>query len=213
MARHLCSDRDRGILVSIDGPGGAGKSTTVQHLTHILTAAGETVHVTAEPTTGPIGSVARNLTATVTGRALACLYAADRYRHVETEIRPKLAAGTTVIVDRYIASGLVVQRFDGVDLEFLWRINSDVARPDLSVILIADPSVITKRLDRRGRHNRFQHRPDSTQAEIHFYGQACERLKRAGFNILEVDCARPAADVARCIGDRLTRIFGTTEEN
>lgn len=108
------SDHDRGLFISIDGPSGAGKSTIVQHLAQMLVAAGETVHVTAEPSTGPIGALARELTETVTGHALACLYAADRYHHIETEIRPHIERGTTVITDRYIPSGLVIQRFDGV---------------------------------------------------------------------------------------------------
>lgn len=103
------------MFISVDGPSGAGKSTIVQHLAQLLVASGETVHVTVEPSTGPIGVLARELTDTVTGHALACLYAADRYHHAETEIRPKLAEGTTVIADRYILSGLVVQRFDGID--------------------------------------------------------------------------------------------------
>jgi dTMP kinase len=49
------SDHQRGLFISVDGPSGAGKSTVVQHLAQMLVAAGETVHVTAEPSTGPIG--------------------------------------------------------------------------------------------------------------------------------------------------------------
>jgi dTMP kinase len=153
------SDHDRGLFISVDGPSGAGKSTIVQHLAQLLVATGETVHVTAEPSTGPIGALAREPTETVTGHALACLYAADRYHHIETEIRPKLEDGTTVIADRYIPSGLVVQRFDGIDPAFLWQLNAEADRPDLAVILEADPAVIAQRLKERGPHNRFQLRP------------------------------------------------------
>ncbi|MDX3853558.1 hypothetical protein [Streptomyces sp. AK02-01A] len=104
------SDHDRGMFVSFDGPSGAGKSTIVHHLAQMLVVAGERVHVTAEPSTGPIGNLCRELTETVTGHALACLYAADRYHHVETEIRPHTTAGQTVISDRYLPSALVMQR-------------------------------------------------------------------------------------------------------
>lgn len=68
------------------------------------------MHVTAEPSGGPIGLLCRELTEIVTGHALACLYAADRYHHIETEIRPYMEKGRTVISDRYIPSGLVMQR-------------------------------------------------------------------------------------------------------
>ncbi|MGH3943413.1 MAG: hypothetical protein ACRDTG_33295 [Pseudonocardiaceae bacterium] len=43
------SDHQRGVFVSVDGPSGAGKSTIVHHLAQLLVAAGEDVHVTAEP--------------------------------------------------------------------------------------------------------------------------------------------------------------------
>ncbi len=71
--------------------------------------------------------------------------AADRYHHLDTEIRPRLKAGQTVISDRYIPSGLVMQRFDGVDPAFLWAPNAEADRPDLCVILEADPEVIARR--------------------------------------------------------------------
>jgi dTMP kinase len=106
------SEHKRGLFVSVDGPSGAGKSTIVQHLAQLLVAAGEDVHVTAEPSSGPIGALCRELTETTAGHALACLYAADRYHHLEAEVRPNTEAGRVVLSDRYIPSGLVMQRFD-----------------------------------------------------------------------------------------------------
>jgi dTMP kinase len=202
------SNHERGMFVSIDGPSGAGKSTIVHHLAQMLVATGEDVHVTAEPSSGPVGALCRELTETVTGYTLACLYAADRYHHLETEIRPHLEAGRTVISDRFTPSGLVMQRFDGIDPSFLWRINAEVDRPDLAVILEADAEVIAERLHDRGAHNRFQLSPGSSHAEVHFYRQAAERLIQAGFDVLRVDCNQRAAHhVAAHILDRLTAFF------
>jgi dTMP kinase len=45
---------------------------------------------------GPVGDLSRQLTEAVTGHALACLYAADRYHHMEAEIRPHLEADPEV---------------------------------------------------------------------------------------------------------------------
>lgn len=207
------SSHERGVFVSVDGPSGAGKSTIVRHLAHMLVASGEDVHVTAEPSSGPIGSLCRELTETVTGHALACLYAADRYHHVGTEIRPHVEAGRTVISDRYIPSGLVIQRFDGIDPEFLWQLNAEADRPDLAVILEADPEVIAERLTERGPHNRFQLSPGSSHAEVHFYGQATDRLIQAGFDVLRVDCnQRPPEQSAALIRDRLMTFFAASNE-
>jgi dTMP kinase len=206
------SSQQRGVFVSVDGPSGAGKSTIVRHLAQLLVAAGESVHVTAEPSEGPIGKLCRELTESVTGHALACLYAADRYHHVATEIRGHLEAGEVVISDRYIPSGLVMQRFDGIDPAFLWQLNAEAERPDLAVILEADPEVITERLAARGAHNRFQLVPGSSHAEAHFYRQASERLMQAGFDVLRVDCSdRPPEMSATYIRDRLASCFVARE--
>ncbi|MFC1419368.1 dTMP kinase [Streptacidiphilus cavernicola] len=202
------------MFVSIDGPSGAGKTTIVHHLAQMLVAGGENVHVTAEPSKGPIGKLCRELTETVTGHALACLYAADRYHHMENEIRPFIEEGQTVITDRFIPSGLVMQRFDGIDPAFLWQLNAEVDRPDLAVILEADPEVISERLVERGAHNRFQLSPGSSHAEVHFYRQATERLIQAGFDVMRVDCnERPPEQVASVIRDRLTTFFASPTSN
>jgi dTMP kinase len=205
---HLpSSDPQRGLFVSIDGPSGAGKSTIVQHLAQLLVSEGEDVHVTCEPSDGPIGVLARELTESVTGYPLACLYAADRYYHVVSEIEPNVRTGRTVISDRYIPSGLVMQRFDGIDLDFLWQLNAEVTRPDLAVILEADAEVIAKRLHDRGPHNRFQLTPNSSHSESYFYGQAADHLLKAGFAVLRVNCnQQPPEESAAFIRDRLRSV-------
>ena len=199
------------MFISIDGPSGAGKSTIVRHLAQLLVAAGETVHLTAEPSDGPIGVLCQELTESLTGHALACLYAADRYHHLQTEIRPHMERGRTVISDRYLPSALVMQRFDGIDPAFLWRINAEADRPDLAVILEADPDIIAERLTARGAHNRFQQAPGGSHAEAHFYRQATERLIQAGFDVLRVNCSkRPPEQSAAYICDQLMSFFAST---
>ncbi|MGH3936684.1 MAG: dTMP kinase [Pseudonocardiaceae bacterium] len=119
----------------------------------------------------------------------------------------------TVISDRYIPSGLVMQRFDGIDPVFLWRLNAEVDRPDLAVILEADPEVISERLVERGPHNRFQLSPGSSHAEVHFYRQATERLIQAGFDVLKVDCNQgPPEQSAAFIRDCLMTFFTSSTE-
>jgi dTMP kinase len=213
MSLRPFSDHPRGLFVTVDGPSGAGKSTIVHHLAQLLVASGEDVHVTAEPSNGPIGLLCRELTETTTGHSLACLYAADRYHHLEAEVRPQMEQGRTVVSDRYIPSGLVMQRFDGIDPTFLWQLNAEADRPDLAVILEADPEVISERLMERGPHNRFQLSPGSSHAEVHFYRQATERLIQAGFDVLRVDCnKRPPEQSAAFIRDRLMTFFAPGKE-
>jgi dTMP kinase len=212
MKSQLSSDRGRGLFVSVDGPSGAGKTTIVRHLAQMLIAQGEQVHATAEPSSGPLGKLALEVTETVTGHALACLYAADRYHHFEEEIRPLAASGHIVISDRYVASGLVIQRFDHLDPVFLWQLNEEVEVPDLTVILEADPDVIAERLEARGSHNRFQRTPGSSRSEASYYKDAKEHLIAAGFNVLTVDCTnRPAEQSAAIIVSELRSLIELAE--
>lgn len=196
-----------GLFISVDGPSGIGKSATVHALSQILAREGKTVHVTCEPSQGPIGKLARELTDTVHGNALACLYAADRYHHLASEIVPHLNAGEVVITDRYIPSALVMQQLDGVDPDYLWRINARARKPDLAVILDADPPMVVDRLRDKGPHNRLQRMPSSSHLEWHHYQQICQRLVDTGWTVHRVDCtATTITDVARQIRQRLCEL-------
>jgi len=139
-----------GLLVSIDGPGGVGKSTLTSQLAVQLTRRGVSAHATAEPSGSPLGDFARHAPERYQGLVLACLVAADRYHHLETEISPHLAAGEVVVTDRYVPTSLVLQRSDGVEPDFIWQLNRLAPRPDLAVILRADPAVLAARLQAGG---------------------------------------------------------------
>ena len=123
----------------------------------------------------------------VHGHTLACLVAADRYHHLDTEIRPERALGHTVICDRYLASTLVLQARDGLPIPYLLAANKGIDLPDLAVILSATPEIITARLDERGRHDRFEHNPRSARIETALFGDAAATLTGRGVNICHVD--------------------------
>lgn len=176
-----------GAFITIDGPGGSGKSTTVGALAASLRADGYTVHVTAEPSTGPIGTLTRAIVNEVSGHALACLVAADRYHHLDHEIRPRRAAGDIVICDRYLASTLVLQARDGVPASYLLAVNQNIDPPDLAVFLSASPEIITARLNQRGRHDRFENDPDSARTEITMFREAATPLIAMGAHVCHVD--------------------------
>jgi dTMP kinase len=192
------------MFISVDGPSGVGKSTTARALAQLLTDEGRIVHATCEPSDGPIGKLARELTETVQGIALACLYAADRYHHLDTEILPHLDAGEVVITDRYTPSALVMQQLDGVDPDYLWRINAQASRPHLAVLLDADPLVVTERLRDKGPHNRLQRLPSSSHIEWHHFRDVYQRLSDAGWTIHRIECsATTVTEVAHMVQQRL----------
>jgi dTMP kinase len=188
-ARQVVAGRPghRGLFLTVDGPGGVGKSTLVSALAEALSACGHRVHRTMEPSGRPVGVFARSMADKVQGRALACLFAADRYDHLTYEIEPHLAAGYTVLCDRYLASTLVVQHLDGVSTDYLLNLNDGVMLPDIAVILTAEAEVIRQRLARRGVRNRFQENTENTDREIALYRQAARQLASMGVKVLILD--------------------------
>ncbi len=193
-----------GPFITIDGPGGSGKTATVAALAGELCQRGHDVHVTAEPSAGPVGTLTRALVNEVAGYALACLVAADRYHHLDTEIRPGRTSGRTVICDRYLASTLVLQARDGLTASWLLALNESIDLPDLAVILTASPEIITARLDQRGRHDRFEHDPAAASTETAMFRDACATLTGLGVPVIRIDTGiLSPQQAARQIADAL----------
>ncbi|MCX5607020.1 dTMP kinase [Streptomyces sp. NBC_00047] len=195
---------DPGLFISLDGPSAVGKSTTLEELDRLLRNDGRHVFRTVEPSGSALGQFTRASAAFLTGHALACLVAANRYEHVEVELRPMRDAGFTVISDRYLASSLVLQRLDGVDEQFVLDLNREIMLPDLAVILTAEPAVIAARLAARGVRHRFHHDPNAPSREVELYAEAAQTLMTMGVQVLVLDSTDTAPkDVARRIADAL----------
>lgn len=197
----------KGVFVTVDGPGGIGKSTAVATIGERLRGSHVPVHITREPTDTPLGSLARHGTEAYQGLAMAHLIAADRYHHVTTEIRPALARGEVVLCDRYVASSLVLQRIDGLSAETVWELNRYIDPPDLSVILTGDPNVVARRLADRGAHSRYERLPESTHTESTLFTEAAHFLVSAGFRTLVLDSTDAVPeDIARTISAEITEL-------
>lgn len=189
----------RGLFVSIDGPGGSGKSTVTALVTARLASHGLAARQTREPSPTPLGQLIRAGTDEYAGMALACLVAGDRHHHLAAEIRPALAAGQIIICDRYLPSSLVLQRMDGIGWDVIVQLNQDADRPALAVILNGSPVVIAARLAARGRHSRFEREPGSSQAESDLYADTAIRLAEAGWPVCTIDITTLSADQAAMI--------------
>jgi dTMP kinase len=193
-----------GTLITLDGPGGVGKSTAARQVIDTLTAAGLPVHATAQPSRAPLGELARHGTDTYRGMALACLCAADRHHQLDVEIIPALREGTMVVCDRYVASSLVLQGLDGVSSDTVWQLNHRVYRPDLAVILNGDPQVINARLRGRGGHSRFERAEDNSDRESRLYLHTMIDLQAKGWPVTTLDCT---ADTPETIAARIVSLI------
>jgi dTMP kinase len=197
-----------GIFVSVDGPGGAGKSTAAALIATRLVAHGLRVHATAEPSATPLGEMIRASTDGYLGMSLACLVAGDRHHHLAAEIRPQRDSDAVVVCDRYLPSSLVLQRIDGVGWDTICQLNAGADRPDLAVILMADPAVLTARMSERGgTHSRFERLPGAAQTESHLYEDTIARLLAEGWPVCRIDTtAHTPDDVAAIVTDRIVSL-------
>ena len=189
----------QGLLVSIDGPGGSGKSSVAGLVASRLADHGLAVHWTREPSPTPLGQLIRAGTDEYAGMTLACLVAGDRHHHLAAEIRPALAAGQIVICDRYLPASLVLQRMDGIGWDVIIQLNQGADRPALAVILNGSPAVIASRLAARGAHSRFERQPGSSQTESDLYTDTAARLAQAGWPVCTIDTTTRSADQAAMI--------------
>ncbi|MGA8890715.1 MAG: dTMP kinase [Anaeromyxobacteraceae bacterium] len=204
--------RRRGLFLVLEGLDGAGTTTQAARLGAWLGGRGRKVHLTAEPSRGPVGTQVRHV---LSGRlrgagggafdphALALLFAADRLDHWESEIRPRLAEGVDVVSDRYVLSSLAYQAVATGDADWVAAINGRAPPPGLTLFLDVRPAVALGR--------RYAATPDreifevpAFQRRVHrAYGRALARIEAEGQRVARLDGERPVdavtADIARAV--------------
>jgi dTMP kinase len=172
------------VFISLEGPNGVGKTTVLNAISEKLSDLDFNVLLTKEPTKSNLGDFLKNSEESYRGKCLACIAAADRYFHIEQEVLPALSEGKLVISDRYVESSLVLQRLDGCTLEFIWDLHSQILVPDLSIILVAKPLILSQRLvARKSKLSRFE-RTETRAKELRLYREAGKFLSQKGFNVL-----------------------------
>lgn len=173
-----------GLFVTIDGPNAVGKGTFIDKLAEKMSIQQE-VYSTKEPTLTRLGKFAKTNEGELTGLPYAYLIAADRCLHIESEIKPRLKDGEIVISDRYVESSFVYQKYDGVSYDEIWNLNAHFLIPDLSILLIADSEVISRRLSERSEFSEYEKKMTRLD-ELAFYRDAKQFLSKKGYRYLEL---------------------------
>jgi dTMP kinase len=149
----------RGRLITIEGLDGAGKTTVATALAERLSERGVDIRLLREPGGVPaaerIRALVKDPTARIGARAEALLYAAARAQLVEEAIDPLLAAGTWVLLDRFVDSSLAYQGAGrALGIEAVRDVNEFATgglRPDRTLLLTIDPAVGRARTRERGK--------------------------------------------------------------
>ena len=145
-------------LIVLEGLDGAGTTTQAKRLVEHLIARGRKAHLTREPSDGPIGVLIRQMLTgghAIPGQPIAqstfgLLFAADRLDHLQREVEVQLAAGATVVSDRYYHSSLAYQG-TGADRDWITLLNARARKPDLTLFLQVRPEVAAARRVAAGR--------------------------------------------------------------
>jgi dTMP kinase len=193
------------MFVSFEGADGSGKSTQAELLRDALAAEGRDVVLTREPGGTELGERARELVLNgpqMGAWAEAALYAASRAEHVEEVIRPALERGAIVVCDRYVDSSLAYQGVArGLGIEAVLQLNLTVTAgllPDVTFLLLIDPSVAAGRYD---NSDRLELEGTALQGKVDAaYRSLAERFPE---RIVTVDADRPADQIRDEILERL----------
>jgi dTMP kinase len=132
------------MLITLEGGEGSGKTTQIVNLAGYLAEQGVGCILTREPGGTDLGKRIRALLLNPEHSGMApetelLLYMADRAEHVSTVIRPALAAGKTVLCDRFFDATLVYQgTARGLSPEWIAQLHTLVfagLQPDLTLLL------------------------------------------------------------------------------
>lgn len=148
-----------GVLITIEGVEGSGKTTQCRMLAEWLSARGYRVCQTREPDGTVLGETVRAFFEKdgtgPTPLAEVFLFLAARQQHVAQVILPALERGEVVLSDRYADATLAYQGYGrGVDRRLIRELNALATgqlQPDLTLLLDLPAEVGLQRLSGRAR--------------------------------------------------------------
>ena len=167
-----------GMFITVEGIEGVGKTTNMEYLQQIITAAGKELVVTREPGGTPLGEAIRGLLLDPQYKGmdpdceLQLMFAA-RAEHLDKVIRPAIAAGRWVLCDRFTDATYAYQGggrgLDTGKIAALEQLVQGDFRPDLTLLLDVPVEVGLERAGNRSAPDRFE------QEKVGFF----ERVRQA----------------------------------
>jgi len=154
-----------GLFITLEGPEGAGKSTSRDYLAELLGATGREVVLTREPGGTPLAERIREILLAPAAEPMAVdtellLMFAARAQHLAQVIRPALARGALVLCDRFVDATYAYQGGGrGVPVERIATLEAFVLgdlQPDLTLVFDLPVEIGLARAARRGALDRFE---------------------------------------------------------
>ncbi len=143
------------MFIVFEGVDGAGKTTQLTQLVQWLEHRGITVVTCKDPGSTELGEQLRSILlesadTPISMRAEMMMFTTARAQLVDEIVRPALAAGKTVVLDRYIYSTIVYQGHAGNlpidDIRQVNNIATEGLKPDLTFVIDLPVEVSMQRL-------------------------------------------------------------------
>lgn len=181
------------MLIVLEGAEGVGKSTQLRRLAEWLESRGETVVAVREPGGTVLGDEIRRVlldpASDITPHAEALLFMASRAQLVERVVRPALASGDAVLIDRFFLSTYAYQGAGRGLPEDEVRAANRVATgglvPDLTLLLELPEGEGLARAARRGARDRMERATDDFHRRV---AQAFARFATAEWQQAHPEC-------------------------
>lgn len=193
----------RGHLIVFEGLDRSGKSTQCTKLVEHLRSQGKEVfHQRFPDRTTVIGQM---INAYLSGasqqedHAIHLLFSANRWEAVES-IKQRIAAGTTVVVDRYYYSGCVysaAKQNPSMDLEWCRHPEVGLPRPDLCVFL----DIKAEDAAKRGGFGTERYEKQETQDRVRGLFGELRKHEDEAEDIVVVDAGGSVEEVKKAIYD------------
>jgi dTMP kinase len=201
-------------FIVLEGIDGAGKSTAIQGIKQWMSAHQINAYFTFEPTSGPVGSLIRNV---FSGRlhmdekTIAALFLADRLDHILNEkdgMQMQLSAGKSVVSDRYYLSSYAYH-VPHVKLDWVIDANSvcaELMKPDLVFYLDISLETSLNRLQ-QGRQSLeiFETRERILQVKNR-YEEAIQKID-SNENIIRLNAEQKPDDLMKDISFHLNHLY------
>jgi len=185
----------RGQFITFEGIDGAGKSSHIEALADWLRQRGRPVLVSREPGGTALAERLRELVLHEPMDALieALLVFAARRDHLQRLVEPALAAGTTVLCDRFTDASFAYQGGGrGLDTAVLAQLEAWVQRgrqPDLTLWFELAPALAAQRRAAARTPDRFERQDEAFFGRVHaIYAQRCAAEPQ---RFARIDAAQP----------------------
>ena len=156
---------ERGLFLTIEGPEGAGKTTSRDYIADQFRQKGREVVLTREPGGTPLAEKIREILLSPSDEQMCndtelLLMFAARAQHLDQVIIPAIKRGAVVVCDRFIDSTYAYQHYArGMPLERIEQLTKFAVGnclPDMTFLFDIDVEIGMARASARGRLDRFE---------------------------------------------------------